>query len=385
MIVDRLTRSDTRAGVERSARVRWNGGELVLRVEAPASHSAPGHDASPFVPPCLLPAMRAGETLEVDGPVSPLLARGLRELREFYAAWAPELRGGELRVAEERESLGGGTGVGSLFSRGVDSTYSAASPRLDPAAPLTELIYVDGVEPAHDANVRAEEVRLARVAAERVGLPLTVVTTNVRELTDGFVRDWMDIVGAGLALPTLSLAGELHHVVYPSSDTPMSVGPSGGNPMIDHLYSTEAVRIEHDSVARGRMGKVAWLAAERPELLRDLKVCFVENRPDNCGRCTKCVRTMAALVAVGRLEEAAGFPDELDPALVAELDIPALHTRVEWVEIARELDPARHGELHAAIETALARPLHSPPLPDDSPSFRRRQTQLYARLMSGAT
>ena len=122
----------------------------------------------------------------------------------------------------------------------------------------------------------------------------------MRELTDPIVRDWADVVGAGLAFLATSTAGGFGHVVIPSSDGPTTVAPVGTSPMLDPLFSTAEVEVVHDAPGT-RPAKVAWLARERPELLPLLKVCFREDRPDNCGRCSKCLLTMLALEAVGSL------------------------------------------------------------------------------------
>ncbi|MEA2398402.1 MAG: hypothetical protein QOK25_1958 [Thermoleophilaceae bacterium] len=383
MIVDRVALRETDIGVERSARVRWRDGHALVRIAAPPELVSDALDASPFVPACLLPAMRRGEDLEIDGPVSPRLVRGCSRARELYRGWAPELTGGELRVGEQAEPVGGGDGVGCFFSRGVDSSYSAAVPRAE-ADRLTTLVFLDGLEPLHDANVRAEEIRLARETARRVGLPLALATTNLREMTDPIVGDWEDMAGGGLSFAALALAGGLRSVVIPSSDGPMTVGPCGVSPLLDPLFSTEALQVDHDSVAITRVGKVLWLAAERPDLARVLKVCFAEDRADNCGRCPKCLLTMGALEAAGLLSEAEFFPHELDPDAIARLRVSALQARVELAELARALDPGRHRALRDAILHALRQPPRarrgSAP-PDHTPGFRRRHDQLVWSLL----
>ena len=49
MIVDRLEQRETGDRVERSARLRWVGGEFRLRVEVPADFAAPEGDATAYV------------------------------------------------------------------------------------------------------------------------------------------------------------------------------------------------------------------------------------------------------------------------------------------------------------------------------------------------
>jgi hypothetical protein len=383
VIVDRLELRETPTGMERSARVRWGAGEATVAIAAPSEFVLDEPDASPFVPALLLPAMCVGEDLEVDGPVSAQLVRGAEGARELYAAWASPLSGGELRVATERAANEGGHEVAGFFSRGVDSTYSATVPRTLPAA-LTSLLFVDGLEPMHDETVRREEIRLAGEAAERIGLPLIVAHTNLRALTDRFVRDWEDMAGGGLAFAALALAGGIGTALVPSSDSAATIGPCGVSPLLDPLFSTERLRIHHDSVAPTRVEKVIWLANERPDLARGLKVCFAENRVDNCGHCSKCLLTMGSLEAAGRLSEADFFPHEIDIAEMEATRIGALQPRVEFAELVRSLDPARQGPLRDAILAAMARAPTSPsgtPPPSDTPAFRRRHGWLVRSLI----
>lgn len=99
---------------------------------------------------------------------------------------------------------------------------------------------------------------------------------------------WEDAHGPALAATALLLGGQIGHVVVPSWADYAGLGACGTNPLLDPLWSTESVELEHDSTALGRTAKLKWLARERPELLKDLKVCLRDNRADNCGRCRKC-------------------------------------------------------------------------------------------------
>ena len=302
MIVDRIEAREVGDAIERSAAFRWSGGETRVRIEVPAELAGEPADASPFLPLALLPAMCRGEDVTVDGPVSPRLLRGAARARELYRAWCPPLHASAIEVGDERECAPRSSQIASFFSRGVDSTYSAAAPRSHPG-PLSRLVFIDGFDPLHDDEVRAEEIRRARAAAERIGLPLTVLSARFFEVVAASIGNADDITSPMLALCALALAGGAGTVLIPSSDSAQTLGPQGTNPVLDALFSTEAVTIETDSVALGRVAKGLWLARERPDLLAELKVCFNENRPDNCGRCSKCLLTMVTLRAAGRLDE----------------------------------------------------------------------------------
>ena len=353
MIVDRLRSRELDGRVERSARLRWRTGERELRIEVPADYAAPPDDGSPFLAAAVQLAMRRGEDLEIDAPVSPRLLDACNEIQRIYAAWAPDLQPADIQTGGTSVPGSGRGGSGSFFSRGVDSMFSALCERREP---LTALIFCDGLDPNHDGEVRAEEIRLAREAAAAIGFPLVVVSTNVRDVADEVVSDWEDFVAPGLAFVAHSLGGGISRAVIPSSDTYATLEPCGTNPLLDPLFSTEAVEIEHDSLAFGRGAKIAWLSEQRPGVLRWLKVCFFVNSPGNCGECGKCLLTMAELLAAGTLPLADDFPSTIDPDAVRRMRVPIRKARIDWQEGVAMLEAAGgHEALIRAIGEALER------------------------------
>ena len=340
----------------------------------PAEFASRREDASPFLSASVLLAMRLGEDVEVHGPVSAPLLDRVGRIVDLYASWDPRLFRSHVTATDELEPTRRADGIACFLSRGVDSLYSAAVPRGLPGA-LTELVFCDRLEPIHSAGVRAEEVRLATDTAALLGLPLVVIESNIRQLTDPIVRDWEDMVGAGLSFLATSMSGGLGYVIIPSSDGPETIGPCGTSPLLDPLFSTAEVEIEHDAPGT-RPAKVAWLAREHPEVLPHLKVCYFEDRPDNCGRCSKCLLTMLALEATGLRSQATGFPAEIDREALAALRIRGPQAQTEFAEVERAL-VARGGsdDLARLVADGLARTVARPPdgvLPDDSPAFRRR-------------
>lgn len=351
LTVDRI--SPARAGetVEHSARLRWDAGEATLRITLPEELAAPEPDASPFLAATLLQAMRRHADLHIDGSVSERLLWRSDTIQAALHAWDPSLRRCAVSVAATHRATERGRGRLCFFSRGVDSTYSAAVTRHEPG-PLTGLVFVRGFEPARDE----QEVARAREAAAALGLELHVCETNLREISEPLMS-WGDQHGAGLASVALALAGGARHVVHPATASFATVAPHGSHPLVDHLYSTEAVQIEHDDISHGRLGKVAWLARERPELVDLLRVCYFAEGADNCGECGKCLFTMACLEAAGALRGAAGFPDRVEPGALAQMRLSTLPDRIEWSAVARALPP---GDLREAVLTSLRRSARIP-------------------------
>lgn len=357
MIVDQFRTDATDDRIERSARVRTAGRELRLAFDHPV---LPGTvpstrvDGTPMVVATVLAAMMAGEDVVVDAPVSPLVADRLDEVVTAYARWDPTLRPPRITTAGALEPGPPGPGVGCFFSRGADSMVSAALARRSPA-PLTHLVFVDGLEPRHSRPTADEEIALAARAATRLDLPLCVVRTNVRALTNDW-RDWADVHGAALAAIALGFDGVFGAVVIPSTQAVNELAPYGSSPVLDPLFSSESVRVHHDDLSLDRAGKIAFLTAQRPDLLPLLKVCYAEDRPDNCGRCGKCLLTMCSLVAADALPLATGFPDRVPMDALRALRPSPLHSRQHWVAVCRALGAEGvAGELRRTIERSLRR------------------------------
>jgi hypothetical protein len=221
--------------------------------------------------------------------------------------------------------------------------------------PLTHLVFLDGIEPRHSPATAAAEVEAATQAADRLGLPLHVVRTDAHALT-GHARDWSDVHGCVLAALATTLGGEIGEVVIPSTDSYATLVPYGSHPLLDPLLSTSAITVRHGDIGAGRASKVAAIAAQRPDLLPFLKVCYEEDRPDNCGRCGKCIITMAALQGVDALDAAVGFPDEIPIDALRTMRPTPLQSRQHWIDVVRLLDETgRAPEVRDAILYSLRR------------------------------
>src|SRR5262249_53906069 len=94
-----------------------------------------------------------------------------------------------------------------------------------------------------------------------------------------------------------------------SSRRPTDSVREGTHFLLDSRYSSSAVTIRHEGIRYSRLERITEISARDSEL-RTLIVC--QNLPPppflNCGVCEKCVRTMTALEAVGRLESTCAFP-----------------------------------------------------------------------------
>lgn len=335
------------------ARVVWEDAQrkpLDLEIRTDAAHGAAMRaDPSALLVACIVPAYRYGESrLRVDGEVCPLLRDGvlaaLKALKfwypaEFAALPAIEATQGFRAAAPTGQSL-------SLMSCGVDAMATLRWNKLNlpadhPAAigavvMLERQRHPEIAPPQLALRNQAYAANLAKVAAaaEVVGI---VAHTNIFDLcNDGYFYDekWHGALLAGVA----GIFNSGYRRAYiAASDEPADLHPYGSHPMLDPHYSCAHFRIEHHGTFMSRYAKVA-LIADWPEGLRHLRVCQKDFMPANCGTCEKCIRTMTALEALGRLKGCGAFPaDEVTPALLRTVQEYEMFTSNKQVAYFREV------------------------------------------------
>jgi 7-cyano-7-deazaguanine synthase in queuosine biosynthesis len=333
--------------VEATATVEAGGErfELIYRVsQGPVSETS-----TPFVAASLLPAMRIGKPLSVEGTVSPRLLATIPAIEGVMTSWFQRTDSIEVKARPAPEQRG--TGVACFFSGGVDSFYSVLS-HLDE---ITTLVFVHGfdIQP-HEVELRARVSESLRKAAGRLGKPLIEVETNLRAFSDRYALWSEEYCGTALASVALLLSPQFGRFYIPASFSPNYTAPWGSHKDLDPLWSTDATEVIHDGVA-SRVDK-ARLIAGSDVALQSLRVCW-ENRAGryNCGRCEKCIRTMVNLQVVGALDRCTTFSNRLNLSAVAHVPIPDECARVF---IEENLEAARDGsqdELARAIASSLVR------------------------------
>src|SRR5271167_2432185 len=260
--------------------------------------------ADPFIAALLIPSMQLGETLTVDAPASPRLLRSLPKIMAYYHNWDPKYKIIEVRTSKERQESDSIPKVNALFfSGGVDSFYALTrlTEQTADRNHLSHLIFVHGFDIRLNDNMLFEKSYAAvKDIASYYGKKLVVVRTNVREITDKYVR-WMNCYGAGMA--SVALCGLFRNVYIASDVAPNEryLAFTSAHPDLDPLWSTDTTALIHYGDGISRVEKVKALA-NNPMAQKHLRVCM-ENRNGayNCGRCSKCVRTMLALYMAGAL------------------------------------------------------------------------------------
>lgn len=313
-------------------------------------------DASPFAAALLLPAMKLGEDLVIQGSISARLHAGLTEIIRIVSGWNIGLKPIELRVDELVPDRITAAPVGSFFTGGVDSFYTYLRHKHD-QDPITHLMLARGydIDRRNDRLWDAITRRFEQLAEEEQ-VTFIEIESNVRSLTDP-ILSWTYSHGGCLAAAALCLRKGISRMYIASSADAEHQALRGSHLAIDHLWSTEALSFVHDGWEASRMNKIDWQIAHSPLALKHLRVCYNNEQQTtyNCGKCEKCLRTMVSLYAAGVLDRAETFPSQIDPNHLAAVTIDgyddAVFHRENLVALrARGLAP----DLQHALEAALA-------------------------------
>lgn len=301
----------------------------------------------------LLPSMARGSVLSVPLPLDDRFRAGIDRAQRVLARWYPELTPvpieapGGLPVSPVGRTA-------AFFTGGVDSFHVA----LTRATDIDDLVFVHGFDVPLTGAPALRDAVVARLhdIAPRLGHPLVEVETNLHAYSDAVGSPWgTHYHGAALATVAHTLSGGLSRVLVGATHDYTDQFPWGTHPLLDPLWSSEVMEVEHAGAEADRVDKLEVLAGS-DVAMANLRVCWLN--PDqayNCGRCPKCVRTMVALVAVGALDRCATLPHDLDLDRVRELPIPNRNILARQAELIAHLR-ANGGpdDLLAACEQNLA-------------------------------
>jgi hypothetical protein len=277
-------------------------------------------DASPFAAALLLPSMKQGEDLVVEGKISKKLYEGMQQIMAAFLSWDIGLKPIKIITDGLVADTANPKTTATFFSGGVDSFYTYLNHRDDSSDPVTHLLLVKGfdIDPRNEKLWDATLRNVRKIAkAEKVGLIET--ETNIRPLIDP-ILPWAYSHGGCLAAIGLSLRKGLKKVYISASGTLDQQEPWGTHPETDSMWNTEKLSFFHDGIEVSRVDKVARQIAKSPTALKYLRVCY-KNEKDayNCGMCDKCLRTMVNLYLAGVLDRAETFPHSIDLARIASI------------------------------------------------------------------
>ncbi|HEX6206274.1 MAG TPA: hypothetical protein VFZ29_10775 [Solirubrobacterales bacterium] len=336
----------------------------------------PGVDAA--LAACLMPAMRAGGKLKMSVAVSPRLLRDQAEYQAIQRAWSFDwtydeeaLREVEVEAPTAVPNASSPTGrVAAFFSGGVDSFAAVlANPE------VTDLIFVRGFDilpwlDHHEGLADEVEARM-REAASELGLPLHVVDTNLRELSDPLIR-WECNCTSALAAVAHFLGPLFDRVLIATDSDHETMPPMTSALMVDQLWSSENLEIADWGGRLSREQRTEAIA-EHPVVRRTLRTCW-ENLGGayNCGRCRKCLLTMVSLEAIGARERVTAFPPDLDLSPLAESEISQPIALTLWEDLLDHARDRGRADLAAPLEAFVTKGRRTMGL---AQSYRTRQSR----------
>jgi diphthamide synthase (EF-2-diphthine--ammonia ligase) len=311
----------------------------------------------PLIPTVLLPAMRQHWSLQVQGKPSAAILQAAERVQQLLGllqpSWAtvPITTQSTLPIALDDTQK---RAVGLFFSGGVDSFYSLQKHK----GKITHLIFVHGFDiPLHRYAMRESAAQSIRQIAQALNLELIEVETNLRQFSDPVIP-WEEYHGAAKAAIAHLLA-PCFQSIYIASTLPyafLTHEDIGSHPGIDPLWSVDNLALIHDGCEVSRFDKIAAIA-DWDLALNHLRVCWqVKEGLDNCGRCRKCLWTMAYLQACGALAKTPTFKQPLDLELLSRQPLDRLYQRYRFVQAIAAAEKRGHDpELVIALRQALAR------------------------------
>lgn len=340
--------NDDRVQIIGTVEVETLGKEIEIYFEYPQRFAdCLTEDADAFVPALLLPAMEMGESLEIEPPISEKLFRNTRKIQDIFCQWYPETFKQVLVFARNvvKRSLPNKSNVGAFFSLGVDSfyTFHKHTQLNNPLLPkISHLIHMKGIEfpLSYYKDNREQEVnKRIQEVAKATDIDVVFGETNIRS---HFPLKWgLYYHGAALASVALSLSGGFNSVLLPSTDSYKKIFHWGSSPLVDHWWSTESTELIHDGSEVERAEKTAKFLTQNTLAMQYLRVCLKNyGGASNCGKCTKCVRTMLPLEIAGKLSMFQTFPNSLPKNWDKILEIKDEHDLAHAeaiLDLAREM------------------------------------------------
>lgn len=372
MRITDLRREDGSFGARLAATIRWEDSDR-LPVDAwwdvggdVAESARP--DPNAFLAAAFVPALRHGERrVFVDGAACPLLGSGLRAIGGTLRTWYPSTS--PIPVVEPRDGwiapvprAAGGTA--GYLTGGVDSLHLFHSNREDfpedHPSRISHAFWIRGLDyPGEEESsaARAAYARLDGPISEicgDTGVRLVRITTNLRRLDSdlSFFAHWY--LGGALVSGAHLLASRFSTVALGSSWPAEHLVPWGSHPLVDVRYGSAAVSVRHEALGISRIDKLASLRPHARSLERLISCSSAPAAETlNCGRCTKCVRTLLEMEAAGALAHARSFPPtEVSAATIDGLELDH-GTEYFWSLLVAPLRALGREEIAAAIERRI--------------------------------
>ena len=284
--------------------------DMWYRVEKEYGHYLTAERADAFIVALLPYALKHSLDIESEQVTSAKLFYQLNGyLIPALAKYAKAYHPIELRSRLCHDPLPNAGAVGTGMSGGVDSYYTILKNYNtdNTSYNLTHLTFFNVGSHGDHGGEKARELFKKRIAdakenAERLGLPLVIVDSNISEfiLMEHLATHTYRSCSAVLALQKL-FAVYLFSSGHDLLDFGISSENCGYQDVLNvHCLATENTDFYLSGLQERRIDKEMFLA-DQQEARERLNVCVAGEH--NCSRCEKCLRTMIGLYALGRLDD----------------------------------------------------------------------------------
>lgn len=307
---------------------------------------------------CLVPlAVNLGEPLEISAPVDPTLFSNVQELMTVWRCWYPHLHpipiDVDLAVSTSPRTS---PRTAALFSGGVDAWFTllrhakGASVR-----EIDDLISVWGLDISLDNPDGFQAMRTVQcdAAAAFAKEPIDMAT-NLCSTQWWNLANWGHL-SHGCALAAIGLALEIRYqrLLVPSTHRYDHLTPWGSHPLTDPLLSSSLTQIVHDGAGYSRAEKTEFIIGF-DMALNTLQVCWHTQSYRNCGRCSKCYRTMITLMLLDALGRCPRFDLEtVDPKKISKILAKEESDRVFLREVQELALKRERPDIARAIERSF--------------------------------
>lgn len=248
-------------------------------------------------------ALKLGEDLYIDGPVSKKLYKAMCNLNIYLDIGYRKIKIITKGLEDKDEK---GKNIGLFFSLGSDSFFSLYKNHKNKKEDKIEyLIFLEGIETFKPSNFLINKIKNGiRLVAEKSKTVPIFTKTNIRTLSDKIIN-WELYHGAEIAAAGLFFSSFIKKMYISSCDEYLiNLKPYGSGNELDFQWSTESISYEPYGEKYCRAEKIIELCqSEYMDIIKNyLWTCWqkIKNKKLlNCSRCEKCIRTYLCFYAGG--------------------------------------------------------------------------------------
>lgn len=329
------------------------------------------NDASPFLAALLLPSMKKGEDIYVDGTISEQLYKNLKNIMNLTAKWNAGFQKVKISVKQIKKDNFIPKYNGCFFTGGVDSFYTYLKHKRS----ITHFITIHGCDISLKDKQFFQEVKksINKIAVEE-NKKLIVIESNYREIIEPHL-EWEWELGSALSAAGLFLRKGFKEIYIPGGMRYDQLCPYGTHPDLDPLYSTETLTFFHDGCEYNRLEKVLYSISKSPLALKYLRVCcFILKDTYNCNSCFKCLQTKIELYCAGVLDKSETLDNSMDLGQIRNI---YYNCKLNFHLFGEDtLHYLKKNKLHTDLQKALEYSL----LNSKNPYFIRRLADFIAEL-----